>query len=78
MVVTGVLLYASEALKCYGNPAFRAKIVFLLLAIVFTFTLRRWTLGSDQRAERWGLLVGLASMLLWFGVGAGGRGVGFY
>src|SRR5882672_11305433 len=31
-VVTGSLLFASEATKCYGNPAFRIKMLLLLLA----------------------------------------------
>lgn len=78
MLVSGALLYASEALKCYDNPAFKLKMILLLAAMAFTFTLRQRTLGSEQASGRWGLFVGIASMLLWFGVGAGGRGIGFY
>jgi hypothetical protein len=78
MLITGSLLYASEALKCYGNPAFKMKMICLGLAIAFTFTVRAWTLRRDSIAAGWGRLVGIASMLLWLGVGAGGRGIGFY
>src|SRR5882757_7213398 len=28
-VLTGLLLFASEATKCYGNPAFRIKMLWL-------------------------------------------------
>ena len=31
-VVTGALLFSSEAVKIYGNPAFRLKMLLLLLA----------------------------------------------
>src|SRR5712692_246287 len=41
MIATGVLLFMSEVLKCYESAAFRAKMVCLLLALLFTFTVRR-------------------------------------
>src|SRR5713226_2332524 len=31
-VVTGLLLFSSEATKCYPNPAFRVKMLLILLA----------------------------------------------
>jgi hypothetical protein len=31
-VVTGALLFSSEAVKVYSNPAFRLKMLLLLLA----------------------------------------------
>ena len=41
MLPTGFLMFASEAVKCYENGAFWVKMTSLLLAIVFTFTIRR-------------------------------------
>ena len=32
MIVTGVLLFLSEPVKCYGNTSFRYKLLFVLLA----------------------------------------------
>jgi hypothetical protein len=32
MMLTGLPLFAAEALQLYGNPAFRLKLVFLVLA----------------------------------------------
>jgi hypothetical protein len=80
MIVTGVLLFFSEALKCYYNPAFWLKMLFLFLAIAFTFTIRRTIAHAEPgRFPPWhAKTAGLVSMLLWFGVGLMGRGIGFY
>src|SRR5712692_1142414 len=40
MVTTGVLLFLSESIKCYYSTPFRLKMTSLLLATVFTFTVR--------------------------------------
>jgi hypothetical protein len=65
-------------LKCYGNPAFKMKMIALGLAIAFTLTIRAWTLRREEIAGGWARAVGVVSMLLWLAVGAGGRGIGFY
>ena len=41
MLVSGVSLYTSEATKCYASPAFWIKMIALVLAMLFTFTVRR-------------------------------------
>ena len=35
VVLTGLLLFVSEATKCWGNIAFRYKMLFLFLALLF-------------------------------------------
>ena len=40
MVTTGSLLFVSEAVKCYYNPAFWIKITTLPVAVAFTYTIR--------------------------------------
>ena len=80
MLITGVLLFLSEALKCYENLPFRLKMLFLLLALIFTFTVRQRFAMSD-RAERspgLGKLVAIVSVSLWSGVGLMGRSIGFW
>jgi len=79
MVASGVLLFTSEAIKCYYNPAFRIKITFLLPALLFTFTVRRKVAAADWTAVRpfWSKLVALVSVTLWTVVGAAGRWIGF-
>ena len=50
MLVSGFLLFSTEAVKMYGNWAFQFKMLFLLLAVIYTFTIhRRVTLADDGR-----------------------------
>ena len=51
----------------------------LFLAIVFTFTVRRRVAMADENRVRplWSKLVALVSVILWSGVGLGGRWIGF-
>ncbi len=77
MLISGFLLFSTEAVKMYGNWAFQLKMSFLLLAIVFTFTIhRRVTAREDATAAvRW--VTAAVSMTLWAGVGLGGRALGY-
>jgi hypothetical protein len=79
MLATGALLFSSEAIKCYYHPAFWFKMTSLFLAIVFTFTVRRKVALADETQVRplWSKLVALVSIMLWSGVGIGGRWIGF-
>ena len=79
MIATGSLLFTSEAIKCYYHAAFGFKMTSLFLAIVFTFTVRRKVAMADETRVRplWSKLVALTSVLLWSGVGIGGRWIGF-
>jgi len=51
----------------------------LLLAIVFSYTIRYRVARAPDAPVLAGRyrLVGLVSLVLWFGVGAGGRWIGF-
>jgi hypothetical protein len=79
MLLSGFLLFSTEAVKMYGNWAFRGKMLFLLAAVIFTFTVQRKVVMADQSrvppAVR--VIVALISLLLWTGVGLGGRALGF-
>ncbi len=79
MLPSGVLLFTSEAIKCYYNEAFWFKMTSLFLAIVFTFTVHRKVAMADEARIRplWSKLVALTSVTLWSGVGIGGRWIGF-
>lgn len=81
-VVTGLLLFSSEATKCYPNPAFRVKMAFILLAgvnaLIFEWTYRsvaKWDVGAATPLGA--KLAGLFSILLWFGIVAAGRWIAF-
>ncbi len=79
MLATGIVLFMSEAIKCYYSTPFWVKMTSLALAIVFTFTIRRWVTLAEEERVRPAVykLVALVSLALWFGVGAGGRWIGF-
>jgi hypothetical protein len=79
MLVTGSMLFMSEPTKCYYSTPFAVKMTCLLFATAFTFTVRRRvTLAGETRVPPiWHKVVALVSLALWFGVGAGGRWIGF-
>ena len=77
MLASGVLLFTSEATKCYYHAAFWVKMTSLLLAILFTFTVRRRVAAADKASPLLSKLVAMASVTLWSAVGIGGRWIGF-
>ena len=77
MIVTGVPLFLSEAIKCYYSPAFWLKITTLVPAIGFALTVRRRVASHDRPSPSARRLTALASLALWFTVAAAGRWIGF-
>lgn len=79
MLVTGLLLFTSEATKLYYHEAFWVKMSSLLLSMFFTFTVQRKVVLADaNRAQpRWGKAAAVVSLLLWTTVGVCGRWIGF-
>jgi hypothetical protein len=79
MIVTGLLLFWSEPQKLYYSTPFAVKMICLLLGTLFALTVRRKvTLAGEGRVSPMVMkLVALVSLTLWFGVGAGGRWMGF-
>lgn len=85
MFVTGVLMFSSEATRCYQSWFFRLKLVLLLLAglnaFIFQFGAYRQIANWDEasaaaparaRAAAW------VSLLLWVFVVFAGRGIAYY
>jgi hypothetical protein len=79
MIVSGVLLFLSEAIKCYYSIPFRIKIISLVVAILFTWTLhkRAATTPDEAIGPLKGRLAALISLALWGTVAWGGRWIGF-
>jgi hypothetical protein len=77
MVGTGVLLFLSEAVKCYYSPAFWVKILTFPVALAFTFAVRQRVAVSDTTSRGTAVFTGAASMALWLVVAAAGRWIGF-
>jgi hypothetical protein len=84
MFASGFLLFWAEALKCYGNPAFRLKVLLLLLVglnpFIFHSTIYRrvseWDTASvtPVRAR----LAAVLSLSLWSGVIVTGRAIAYF
>jgi len=81
-VVTGMVLFSSEAVKVYDNPAFRLKMLLIVLAgfqvLIFERTVYRnvaqWDDGPPPARAK---IAGGISLLLWIGIVAAGRFIGF-
>lgn len=76
MIVSGVLIGISEALKLYDKQAFWVKMAALLAALIFTFAIklplaRRDVTGLAAKA------LAVVSLGLWLTVALAGRWIGF-
>ena len=77
MLATGFLLFISEAVKCYHNPAFWVKMTTLPVAIAFTFMVRQRFASRDGVTTGWrSRVVAMMSIALWSTVSVGGRWIG--
>jgi hypothetical protein len=78
MLLSGPLLFSSDPDMYYLNRSFQVKMVCLVLAIVFHYTIHRKTVaaGAVPSPLRAGL-VACVSLALWVGVIAGGLFIGF-
>ena len=83
MVTTGFVMFASEAVRCWENTAFRYKMAMLLLAgvnaVIFHTTAYRRLANWDTTAHTpiGAKIAGVFSVLLWFGIVAAGRWIAF-
>jgi hypothetical protein len=78
MLTSGILLFLSEAMKCYSNTSFRIKMLFLFFALLFQFTIYNRTVASEDKiAPTGGKIAAAIAVCLWFGVGLAGRAIGF-
>jgi hypothetical protein len=75
-IVAGLLLFSIDPAMYYFNPAFRLKMLFLLLAITFYFTMVRKAATAD-RSETMSSVVACISLGLWVLVPFGGIFIGF-
>ena len=75
MIFSGLMLFSSDPDNYYLNWAFDLKMLFLVLAILFNYTVHRKTAMADQPAS--GKLVACVSLGLWMCVIFGGIFIGF-
>jgi hypothetical protein len=80
MALTGIPQFISLATKEYESPYFRWKMLLLLIALLFTFTIRqRVAFAPEGRfGSGVGKLVALVSIGLWVSIAINGRLIGFF
>jgi len=76
MLISGPLIFSSDPNMYLGNASFRFKIVALLIAIVYNYTIHRKVILSDASPQVH-RVVGLISLALWISVVAGGLFIAF-
>ena len=76
-LVTGVLLFLSEAVKCYYNTSFWVKIITLPFAMLFTYLVKERFARKALYTSAYSQWVAAADLLLWFIVAVGGRWIGY-
>ncbi|HEX4273997.1 MAG TPA: DUF6644 family protein [Bryobacteraceae bacterium] len=77
-ILSGILLFLSEAMKCYGNAAFPYKMYFLLGGIVLYFIGQRRVVSANSHMGPIQLkVVAILSLVLWYGVAIAGRAIAF-
>jgi len=76
MLITGPLMFSTDAVGYHFNPAFQFKMVCLTLALLFHFTVHRRAVRPEAPPV-FAKLAAAASLLLWSAVVAGGRMIAF-
>ena len=76
MLVTGFLMFSTDAVTYHNNPSFQIKMTCLMVALVFHFTIHRWAVkpGAGPAGAK---LAAVISLLLWTTVLAAGRMIAF-
>jgi len=83
-IVSGLLMTSSEAVKNYHNPAFRLKMLLILLAAVNFWLFHATSYkhvadwDTDRRSPPVARLAAVFSLILWFGIVAAGRYIAYY
>lgn len=80
LLVTGVVLIIGEPARELLSPAFQAKMVLLILAVIVTLTIQRRiardaSFGESQRGAA--TLLAVTSLVLWIAIIAAGRWIAY-
>ena len=79
ILLSGILLFAAEAVKSFYSTPFRIKIAVLVTALVFHFLVSaRLMSQDDSRRTAWAKPAAVVGIALWITVGFAGRAIGFF
>jgi hypothetical protein len=76
VLMSGPLIFSSDPNLYLNNFSFQFKIVALLVAILYQYTVHRKVAASDP-SPAVGALVGIISVSLWISIVAGGLFIAF-
>jgi len=78
MVVTGVPMFMSEAIRLAGSGPFFYKMTLLFLALTLHFTLHKKAIASNSgEVSGFSRLAASLSLICWLGVALAGRAIAF-
>ena len=77
MLTTGPAIFSSNPVMYLRNASFKFKMVALLIAIVFNYTVQRKVALSDGQSAGAAMLTGVVSLALWISVVFGGLFIAF-
>jgi hypothetical protein len=76
VLLTGPVMFATDPDMYYLNRAFQLKMVMLLIAIIFNYTIHRTVVSSGGSGPA-SKVVACVSLAMWVGVITGGLFIGF-
>jgi hypothetical protein len=77
-LTSGALMFTARATTMYDNGPFWIKMSFLFTALIFHFSLYRYVIHRDDVGPALRAVTAFFAVVLWLGVGVGGRAIGFF
>src|SRR6185436_19499320 len=80
MLLSGALIFTGGAVSFIQGAWFQRKMVLLVIALLFNFTLFRKVTNAEEGrySPLMNRITGVLALLLWFSVGAAGRAIAFF
>jgi len=76
VIISGLLIFSSDPIRYINNSGYVDKMILLVLAIIFNYTIHRKVASSNSSGIT-AKLVGAISLLLWISVPFGGIWISF-
>jgi hypothetical protein len=68
VITSGLVIWTTDPLRYYYNPAFRYKVIALVFAIIYNYTIHRKVALSATSPSLVGGLVAIGSLALWVSI----------
>ena len=77
MIVTGISLFVSEAVRLSASAPFAYKMLFLIIAVLVHLTLHRKVISNGIEGATLGKAAACMSILCWLSIALAGRAIAF-